>query len=770
MDAKSAVHVVNGDIFYSPNCTRKFTLPVPGEDVNLFHDLKHAALPIGSLQHPRWWTPPTEWLGFVPCLPVLFAGRLLEKLAFIPRRMFSHQGGFMMPPYLVTEWVELDELLAKITKDLAKKYQLPVWWPHSPSHSSYHKPHPTQREAQDKAALGRDWFGLWIGLLFWMTRKIPDPKFIENITAPIWFSHAVILGFRQTLWDGLRTAPLLNPHFITERVGLILPYPESLNQPAVSWFVSSGVPVWYRWGPREVHGLAQDSNFRLEPPPEWQIQQATTWFTRSPPSFETAVPESSYYSPPHSTSFETFTEPQIFSPGPPPPSTSLETSTEPQTFSPASPPPVVPDAGIPQGIPQRDDPMEVLNNFFQKRQARNARLLEKETAVDRQRRMSREKNPPTVSAPVYVWDWDFDHSHLYTRTLSRVANRESTLQSYGHDQKRYDPFFNEWNCSDMLGEAYEAGDEVDDNWRTMNENPADFPYQLFQADPEVDSLLRVTRLYYGFVPPLPLPDRVPEECKPVECLRTAVLTGIPEAKENLAFFNQPTVRLCVKFLRHFWQAPLLKPPVESWDVFLSNRLCVASSQRIHTIQTVVTEKGESLYMFNFGSLSTVPWRISVHSAAVALLICRLPSALADENDIATYLVKNGIKFRTLRLSSDLRSAPQERHHPMLTRLRVATDKFSAADYDSYLQDVATFVRQRHGRAALLAGGILWRITKDLLSFSDALNGPLARYSGMFTATDTNGNEYVDDALTEEETDFLCGLYTKCTGEFNPKAN
>lgn len=73
--------------------------------------------------------------------------------------------------------------------------------------------------------------------------------------------------------------------------------------------------------------------------------------------------------------------------------------------------------------------------------------------------------------------------------------------------------------------------------------------------------------------------------------------------------------------------------------------------------------------------------------------------------------------------------------------------------------------QRYSR-----GGILWRITKDLLSFSDALNGPLARYSGMFTATDTNGNEYVDDALTEEETDFLCGLYTKCTGEFNPKAN
>jgi hypothetical protein len=32
MDAKSTVHVVNGDVFYSPNCARILTLPAAGED------------------------------------------------------------------------------------------------------------------------------------------------------------------------------------------------------------------------------------------------------------------------------------------------------------------------------------------------------------------------------------------------------------------------------------------------------------------------------------------------------------------------------------------------------------------------------------------------------------------------------------------------------------------------------------------------------------------------------------------------------------------
>jgi hypothetical protein len=115
MDARSTVHVVHGDVFYSPNCARNFTLPAAGEDINLRQDLKSGTLTSESLQHPRWWAPPTEWLGFIPRSPVLFSGGLLEPLSFIPRRMVSPGEIFlMMPPYLITEWLSIDELLAKI--------------------------------------------------------------------------------------------------------------------------------------------------------------------------------------------------------------------------------------------------------------------------------------------------------------------------------------------------------------------------------------------------------------------------------------------------------------------------------------------------------------------------------------------------------------------------------------------------------------------------------------------------------------------------------
>lgn len=143
MDSKSTVQVVNGDIFYSPNCARKLTLPTPGDDNGLYRALRTGGLTSENLQHPRWWTPPTEWLAFVPCSPVLFTGTLLESLSFIPRCMsYNEQVGFTLPPLFVKEWSFLEEILDKVTNDLSSKHALLHWRPFPPNLPIY-LPSPT---------------------------------------------------------------------------------------------------------------------------------------------------------------------------------------------------------------------------------------------------------------------------------------------------------------------------------------------------------------------------------------------------------------------------------------------------------------------------------------------------------------------------------------------------------------------------------------------------------------------------------------------------
>lgn len=52
MDAKSTVHVVNRDIFYSPNCARSFILLDAEEDKDLCNALRNGELTMENLQHP----------------------------------------------------------------------------------------------------------------------------------------------------------------------------------------------------------------------------------------------------------------------------------------------------------------------------------------------------------------------------------------------------------------------------------------------------------------------------------------------------------------------------------------------------------------------------------------------------------------------------------------------------------------------------------------------------------------------------------------------
>ena len=68
------------------------------------------------------------------------------------------------------------------------------------------------------------------------------------------------------------------------------------------------------------------------------------------------------------------------------------------------------------------------------------------------------------------------------------------------------------------------------------------------------------------------------------------------------------------------------------------------------------------------------------------------------------------------------------------------------------------------RAAILRGGYIWRLTIGSVSVDELLEGPVG--GGSLLAVEYD--EYpvlLDDKLTHNEMDWLCGMYICATGMF-----
>ncbi|KAF9440098.1 hypothetical protein P691DRAFT_688711 [Macrolepiota fuliginosa MF-IS2] len=95
--------------------------------------------------------------------------------------------------------------------------------------------------------------------------------------------------------------------------------------------------------------------------------------------------------------------------------------------------------------------------------------------------------------------------------------------------------------------------------------------------------------------------------------------------------------------------------------------------------------------------------------------------------------------------------------------------FDHVDYWFYEKESESVLSQWCGCAALLQGGFVWRIAANVLSVECALNGPSGIYKDpchMFSVWDQNGQLLVDDELTPEEYEVICGNYLCYTGRGN----
>ena len=96
-------------------------------------------------------------------------------------------------------------------------------------------------------------------------------------------------------------------------------------------------------------------------------------------------------------------------------------------------------------------------------------------------------------------------------------------------------------------------------------------------------------------------------------------------------------------------------------------------------------------------------------------------------------------------------------------IRPIKHTFTGADFEAYEYSRGYIFRDfRLGRAALLSGGILWRLAVEEVAPDLVLDGPDSLSSelgiGFHLRNEKDGLVYVDDQLTESETANIVGMY------------
>ncbi|KAF8067832.1 hypothetical protein FPV67DRAFT_1415826 [Lyophyllum atratum] len=559
----------------------------------------------------------------------------------------------------------------------------------------------------------------------------------KNRRLPRWQSVLEDEGFDLPIIDAIATSCICDFSPYTRRVGTFL---DVANYEVVFWLHELGVPVWYQWKDDD----ARDPLLKVFAPPPYTPSIAT-----------------------HDSA----------------------------TLSRSSTP--VRDSSTSYNILTKAERLAVVNFHFEMRDKANERKVHRETADDRQRRLNRMRQPPTVSASVFVWEEDSEDSTKFVRCAVPKQEREETLGWFSSSQKRYDAFWNEWDCCADLGDNDEDDDDeygdnevFDPSDALLNEVPIERPRCLSpleipgkQTDSEsfghfneanysgnnfalmCDSwqqdFLETLQTYYGYIPPLPYP------------MYLAPIANEADAKLVFKFFGESLTHT-LSFYKHRPVAPLAQqymqqlmkrgvPPPVSCDINDSNRAPLAISNRLRHLRKVFTgpRQNEAWYMFDLGDAATTKWHLAVQNARDALVICRLPN-IWSESEIAQYLLRQGVRFHTLQSDKTILRAKKRPFPPCVLPSRPKDYSFSDRDYDAYVSHRSAMFSQPSARAALMRGGFVWRLTVPHVSFGAVLHGPSGWSEApetMFTATDIGtGEVFLDDELTMIELDLICGAY------------
>ncbi|KAF8073357.1 hypothetical protein FPV67DRAFT_1410562 [Lyophyllum atratum] len=555
----------------------------------------------------------------------------------------------------------------------------------------------------------------------------------KNRHLPRWQLILEHAGFDLPMIDAIATSCICDFTAYTRRVGTFL---DVSNYEVIFWLIELGLPVWYQW--KNQH--AGDALLKVFAPPPYTPSIATHDPAPSPRS-----------STPACTPYNTLT---------------------------------------------KAERLAFVISHFKMRDEANEVKLQRETADAKQRRLNRMRQPPTVSANVFVWEEDAEDTTKFVRCAVPKHEREETLGWFSSNQKRYDAFWNEWDCCADLGENNDDDEDYHDDEpfdpldKLLEEIPTEHPRCLspsqiprkesdgesfghfndakysgnnfaLMCDSWQEDFLETLKIYYGYLPPLPYPTYMAPMGSESDAKLTFKFFG-ESLKHTLSFYkHRPIAQLAQQYMQLLVKRGL--PPPITCDINDSTRAPLATSHRLQDLRKVFAgpKENEVWYMFDLGQRAKRKWHLAVQNARDALVVCRLPNDW-NETEIVQCLLRHGVRFHTLQPAKTILRGKIRPFPPCLLPTRPKDYTFTDKDYDAYVLQRNAMFSQPSSRAGLMRGGFVWRLTVPNVSFGAVFDGPTGWNEApdtMFIAKDINtGDIFVDDELTEVELDLICGAY------------
>lgn len=571
---------------------------------------------------------------------------------------------------------------------------------------------------------------------------------------------------------------------------------------------------WWRWKRNKTAVEVYSSYFQAQPHPPAPVYSSqvprTPLFLPSPSQTPSAQASALRRAEPL---FLSSPSPTPFPEERPPP---VKIENAPRCTTPEFPP-VQPGSG------QR--PGEHWSDFFTRRQESNARKLTTESAKQKASRLARqihaEKNMPPGRKGANVFRWE-DLEGFRVRRPAGFSNYDTLWEMYPDAQRRYDGFYNEWDVCTEFGDdedpdpedefyAYwlngappvevelPPDDEEPDHQEGEFASRADLE-RLYEEDPqgETEDLLQQGQavkdqyeiisepfednLYFRFgyspdvVPPTsvsPSPYDVP--------LPVALLTlGDGRHREISSFIPLPSPKIqneITEFLGHLWTAQALHDiPSQLLDVLRPQARAELWFGHGNGLRLrMVTLDGTIFYLFRRWvdvDPESAPLELGLQSSVATLEVLRRQFIEGkhvlgpDLDSVINFILDRGIAFNTFIHSTRVSPPPPER--PLYSGLgfRKMGYKPNSIDYRAYTSIRNNFLRTTRCRAALMAGGLIGRIARDIVPYDNVYYGPSdAVFETGFCLSEGQRSpaKYWDDRLTGHEIDLICGVYQVYTG-------
>ncbi len=175
-----------------------------------------------------------------------------------------------------------------------------------------------------------------------------------------------------------------------------------------------------------------------------------------------------------------------------------------------------------------------------------------------------------------------------------------------------------------------------------------------------------------------------------------------------------------------------------------------------------------LFLLDLKEQRRAPWYLALKHGADVAVVCQLEKKWT-EYDIVEFLLQTGIPFHTLISSSSVSRTPIIPRPSLVSPYRTKAHEFVIDDYCSYRARCNSILQHPRGRAALMHGGLMWRLAVTVVPWEDVFRGSSGwslNPEEMIVVKDPVLQlELLDDQLTIAEQEALCGTYLCQTGKF-----